>query len=460
MTETEDRAAAAGCPAGQATPLHDRAFADDPDGVYARLREQGPLATVELAHGVPATLVLDHETALSVLRDPETFPKDSRHWQQHAPADSPVLPMMMYRDNVLFQDGPEHHRLRGAITDSLERVDAFTLRRYVTESAEELIRGFAPSGRADLLNDYARTLPLLVLTRLFGSPPETTTRMVAAITALWDGVDIEQANADLGSCISEVIALRRDHPASDVTTRLLEHEADLGHEEMIQQLVVLMGAGAEPMQNLIANALRLWLSDDRFAGDLSGGRLPVEDAIEEVLWKQPPLANYAITYPVREVELAGRVLPAHQPVVIGIAAANTDPALNTSRRDGNRAHLAWSAGAHTCPARGTAHLIASVAIETILDRLPDMDLAVPVEQLQWRAGPFHRALTALPVHFPPVPELDRDEAESGGGDQWSTRPARTRWTRQVATSTPRRSTSAGRGLRRGLSYLGEWLRGR
>lgn len=167
MTETEDRAATAGCPADQATPIHDRAFADDPDGVCARLREQGPLATVELAPGVPATLVLDHETALSVLRDPETFPKDSRAWQQHVPEDSPVLPMMMYRDNVLFQDGPEHRRLRGAITDSLERVDSFTLRRYVTESAEELIRGFAPSGRADLLNDYARTLPLLVLTRLF-----------------------------------------------------------------------------------------------------------------------------------------------------------------------------------------------------------------------------------------------------------------------------------------------------
>ncbi|PRW64043.1 cytochrome P450 [Actinopolyspora mortivallis] len=458
MTRPDDSAAPV-CPMRR-TPLHDRTFADDPDGVYESLRAEGPLADVELAPGVPATLVLDYDTALSVLRDPARFPKDSRVWQRTVPQDSPVVAMMMYRDNVLFQDGPEHDRLREAITDALGRVDSFTLRRYVRESAESLIRDFAPKGEADLLNDYARILPLLVLTKLFGSPPEITSRMVDAITALWDGVDTERANLELGSCVAEVVALRREHPAADVTTWLLEHEAGLDDEEMIQQLVVLMGAGAEPMQNLVANALRLWLSDERFAGNLSGGRLPVEDAIDEVLWQQPPLANYAITFPPQEVELAGRVLPAHQPVVIGIAAANNDPALCSARRDGNRAHLAWSAGAHTCPARGTARMIASVAMETVLDTLPDMDLAVPVERLEWRTGPFHRALTALPVHFPPVPVSDRDEEATGGSDSWSTLPARTQWTRQGVTSTRRRRSSADVDRLPGWNSLVEWLRGR
>ncbi|SDJ93495.1 Cytochrome P450 [Actinopolyspora mzabensis] len=463
MTESdpERTAVLSGCPMhADPTPIHDHTFAADPDAVYAELREQGPLASVELAPGVPATLVLDHETALSVLRDPETFPKDSRAWQREAPADSPVVAMMMYRDNVLFQDGPAHARLRQAITDSLSRVDSVTLRRYVTESAESLIRDFGPNGKADLLTEYARVLPLLVLNRLFGSPAELTTRMVEAMTALWDGFDTERANRELVQCIAELIALRRQHPAFDITSWLLAHEADLDDEEMVQQLVVFMGAGAEPVQNLITNALRLWLSDDRFAGDLSGGRLPVEDAIDEVLWKQPPLANYAITFPTRDVELAGRLLPADQPVVIGIAAANTDPALQATRRDGNRAHLAWSAGPHTCPARGTARLIASVAIETILDTLPDMDLAVPDHELEWRPGPFHRALTALPVHFPPVQETDSRDETPGESGRWSDRPAHTSWIPPDTTSTPKRAGSVTKAPRRALNYLGEWLLGR
>ncbi len=400
--------------------LSDPSFAADPHRVYAALREQAPVARVDLAPGVPATLVLDHRTALSVLRDPATFRKDSREWLQRAPADSPLVPMMSYRENVLFQDGPEHERLRQAITDSFHRVDSITLRGYVTESAEALIGEFAASGRADLLTQYARRLPVLVLNRLFGSPAELTDRMVTAITALWDGTDVEQANDELARCMVELIAVKRHAPAADITSWLLAHPAGLTDAEMLHQLIVLVGAGAEPMQNLIANALRLWLADERFAGDLSGGRLPVEDALDEVLWQDPPLANYAITYPVEDVELAGYHLPAHEPVVISFAAANTGLADDFTRRDGNRAHLAWSAGAHMCPARSPARLIASVAIETILDSLPDMELAVPAVELEWRPGPFHRALRALPVRFP-----IRDADSHGEVAPWNNRPVRT-----------------------------------
>src|SRR5207253_10894174 len=109
--------------------------------------------------------------------------------------------------------------------------------------------------------------------------------------------------------------------------------------------------------------------------------------------------NYAVTYPERDLIFTGVRLPAYQPVVISFAAANTDPSKTSHHRTGNRAHLAWSAGPHTCPAKGHARLIAMTAIEMLLDRLPDLELAVPAHQLEWRPGPFHRALSALPVRF-------------------------------------------------------------
>lgn len=84
-----------------------------------------------------------------------------------------------------------------------------------------------------------------------------------------------------------------------------------------------------------------------------------------------------------------------------MAACNNDPELTRGPAgiSGNRAHLAWSIGPHTCPARSHAYLIAETAVTCLLDALPEMDLAVPAAELRWRPGPFHRALESLPVRF-------------------------------------------------------------
>ncbi|WP_339132145.1 cytochrome P450 [Streptomyces sp. f51] len=407
-----------GCPAHQ--PLYGPEFASDPASVYRRLRASGPTARVEIAPGVRATLVTGYEAALHVLRSPETFSKDPRHWRDLAdgtvPADSPVLPMMTYRPSALFSDGEEHARLRGAITDTLARVESSTLRGYAERGADTLIDRFAPRGTADLLGEYAQVLPLLVFNHLFGCPAGHGVRLVEGMSGMFDGVDAGKAHELLVATLLDLVELKRRRPAADMTSWLMEHPAGLTDEELIHTLAVLMGAGTEPQQNLIANALRLLLSDDRFAGDLSGGTLPVEDALDEVLWTDPPIANYAVHYPLYDVVYEGSALRAGEPLVVSLAAANTDPALTSRRRTGNRAHLAWSAGPHTCPAQGPARLIASVAVERLLDRVPDVELAVPVEELRRRPGPFHRALAALPVAFPPAPTVGRTgDGQAGDG---------------------------------------------
>jgi len=121
-----------------------------------------------------------------------------------------------------------------------------------------------------------------------------------------------------------------------------------------------------------------------------------------VLWNDPPMANYAVHYALHDVVYEGIALHPGHPIVVSLAAANNDPTLTSDQRAGNRAHLAWSAGPHTCPAQSPARLIAAAAVEKLLDRLPDLELAVPADDLVWRPGPFHRALAALPVTFPPA----------------------------------------------------------
>jgi cytochrome P450 len=385
--------------------MHDAAFAADPQRVYDQLRAHGPAGPVELAPGVDATLVVGHETALRVLQNSTLFARDARRWKAlnegRIGLDHPVLPMMAYRPNCLFTDGAVHLRLRKAVTDSLARLNMTRIRRDVEPIADYLIDQFSERGRADLLNDYAKLLPLLLFNKLFGCPADIGDTLTSAMSAIFDGKDALRANEELTACLMELIALKRRRPGDDVTSWLIQHPAGLTDEELKDQLVMLMGAGVEPERNLIGNALLLLLSPDTSGRD--SGML-IEEAIDHVLWNQTPIANYATHYPVQDVDLGGVVAEANTPVVISFAAANSDPALAEARRMHSKgAHLAWGAGPHACPAKDPAQVIAVTAIEKILNALPDLTLAVHEKELEWRPGPFHRALGTLPVAFSPTP---------------------------------------------------------
>ncbi|MFI0780164.1 cytochrome P450 [Streptomyces sp. NPDC021212] len=392
-----------GCPAHGRVPLHGSEFQANPDAYYDWMRRYGATAPVELAPGVEATLVTDYQAALQLLQNSDTFRKDARRWRDlndgKISPSSPVLPLLGYRPNCMFTDGADHMRLRQAVTDSLAKVDTHQLSRHVDGISRYLIEQFGSRGSVDLLNDYAKLLPLFVFSELFGCPAEIGDRVIFGISGIFDGTNAEKANEVLNQSVGELVALKRSNPGNDVTSWLMQHPAQLTDEEMAHQLVLLLGSGAEPLRNLIANCLHLLLSDDRY----SGSGLLVEDAIDDVLWNSPPMANYSPHYPVSDVEFGGTTLRAGDLVLVSYAAANSDPAVTASReQQSKRAHLSWSAGPHACPAKDPAQLITVSAIENLLNQLPDIELAVPSESLTWRPGPFHRALTALPARFTPV----------------------------------------------------------
>lgn len=87
----------------------------------------------------------------------------------------------------------------------------------------------------------------------------------------------------------------------------------------------------------------LILTDDRFGGELLGGSLSIRDAIDEVLFTDPPRENSCFSYPPQPQIVGGVWLPAHQPVLIGLAACNNDPEAVTGDRQDNRSHLASGA---------------------------------------------------------------------------------------------------------------------
>ncbi|MBF6354239.1 cytochrome P450 [Nocardia higoensis] len=386
-------------------PLYTEQFAADPHAVYGQLREQfGSLAPVWLAPGVPATLVIGYWTALRIMNDPEHFPADPRMWERDIPPECPVLPMMQWRPNALRSAGLEHERYRSTTVAALGRVDLAALHTSVARIAATLIDAFADRGRADLLGDYAVPLVFEVISELIGCDPDVSAQTAAGMAMMFDATaDAAEGNRLIVAALGELVRRKRARPGNDMTSSLSAHPIGLSDEEIIQQLVTLYGAASEPLTNLIANALSWMMTHREFGGDVVGGSLSTRDALTHVLFRDPPIANFCMSYPPQPQLIDETVwVPAHQPIVISLAACNNDPAVLGGNIRHNESHLGLGAGPHRCPAQTPAHLIAGEAIDQILDSLPEMALAVPAEQLRWRPGPFHRALESLPVVFHPI----------------------------------------------------------
>ncbi|RJO70175.1 cytochrome P450 [Nocardia panacis] len=367
------------------------------------------MVPVEIWPGVPATLVIGYHTAVRILNDPQHFSYDPRIWQESVPADLPIMPMIEWRPNALRTNGntAEHRRYRTATNDALAGVDQHALRPMVAKLAGPLINSFCADGSADLLGQYILPLVFSVLNEMIGCPPEIGQQVAQASAALFEGAENATVNAMLDAALLQLTRLRRAEPGDDMTTRMLRHSADLSDTEMVHQLVTCYSAGIEIPQNLIANTLLLMLTDPRFVGENVGFAPPTTTALDEILATDPPLANYCVTYPQQPILIDNVWLPAHQPVITSIAACNNSPELNTGDYQNNGWNLAWGAGPHACPAgaRSAAYVIAHEGIDQLLDTLPELRLAVPARDLVWRPGPFHRALSALPVVFPPSPPI-------------------------------------------------------
>ncbi|MFC8529176.1 cytochrome P450 [Nocardia sp. NPDC057227] len=408
---------------GPVFALHSSEYARDPHAVYAEMRRYDPdFARVELAPGVPATLVIGWEWAVRILYDAERFRADPGGWVDTVSGSCPVRPMMEPRRNALRTDGFDHGRYRRATKAALGVVDLHRLHEVVAGHARELVEAVAERGRMDVVADYAGPLALSTINSMMGCPPELGVELARGLAAMFDAeADPRRVNGVLDGSLGALIDLRRAEPGDDVPTALMRHAPDMGRRELREQLLTMYAAALEPLQHLVVNTVLLLLTDRRFGDALVSHSCTAEEALHEVLFRDSPLANLCVRYPVQPIPIDGLIapggragpvhgitLPAGQPVLIGMAACNTDPRITrapdaSGRIDysHNTAHLAFAAGPHACPARDLAIQVAIDAVEELLDRLPELRLACPVGKLVWRPGPFHRALEALPVAWTP-----------------------------------------------------------
>ena len=393
--------------------LWEDGFAADPHRYYAALRAQGPLGWAELAPGVPAYVVTDRRAALDLLHDDETWSHDPRAWETTVAEDAPILGMMRWRPNALFSDGEAHVRYRTAVVDAFDLVEAHDLRERVHRAVDILVARFGPAGRADLVGDFARPLLSLVFNDLFGLPDSESGRLEAGLHKMMDGGDrAAEGEAEFAAYVLDLVAAKSAERGPDFTSWLLDHPVELTPEEVTWQMFLTLGAGHEPIANLVSNALSRIIGNPDFYSTLTSGSRPVMDAVVEVLRYETPLSNFGVHFARESLSFHGVWVQAAVPVVISFGALGhfSEQEFGAAHHPNDASHLSWSAGEHACPVKQHALLIATEAIERLTQWLPDLEPVTARERLAWRPGPFHRSLRALPVRFTPrTPDRTPDQ---------------------------------------------------
>ncbi|WP_304450707.1 cytochrome P450 [Nocardiopsis sp. YSL2] len=393
--------------------LYGPRFQTDPTGLYREMRAQhGPVVPVLMEGDVPAWLVIGYREVHHVVNDPAVFARSSRRWNAwpKVPDDWPLLPLVMQLPTVLYSEGEEHRRRAGAISDALAGVDPHELRTVATRLADRLVDEFCGSTGADLRAAYTARLPALVLSWMYGLDDDQGGALASDMTTMIDGgpaaMDAQRA---LMAAMAGLVAERRASPGNDVVSRMIGHPAAFTDEELVPELIVMLGGGNQPTGEWLGNALRLMLTDDRFADSIAGARRSAREALNEALWEDTPTQIQAGRFAAHDVELGGRLIRQGDLLLLGLAGANHDQRVHQGvhgpGRQGNHAHLSFSHGEHGCPfpAREIAETIAVTGIEVLMDRLPDLELAVPAAELRWRPSPWVRGVASLPVTFTPAP---------------------------------------------------------
>ncbi|MDP9799745.1 cytochrome P450 [Catenuloplanes nepalensis] len=388
------------------TTLYGPVFRADPHAVYRAMRDEAPVHRVELAGGLEAWLITRHDDAKTALTDPRLV-KGVLHPPNRIGIPKEVHSAITH--HMLSADPPDHTRLRRLVSATFtpRRIEA--LRPRITELTAELLDAMHGLGDADLIETFAFPLPIAVISELLGVPVEDRDSFrdwSNLVTSPGDRrEDSPRAVIALHGYVQELIARKRRAPGDDLLSGMLAVRDDgdrLTEDELASTVFLLLIAGHETTVNLIANGVyRLLETRDRWV-ELRARRELLPSAIEEFLRFDSPVQTSTTRVSAAPLTIGGVDIPAGAMVLVSLLSANMDgerypdPEQLRLSRTGTP-HLAFGHGIHYCLGAPLARLEAQIAFTGLLDRFPDLRMAVSPAELTWRPGSLIHGLEALPV---------------------------------------------------------------
>jgi cytochrome P450 len=384
----------------------------NPTAEIEKLRAAGPVVEVRFPLVGTVWTTTTQDLANQVLRDSGTFTlrKDDgdvvgfRWWM-------PKI-VRTVANNMLSADEPDHTRLRSIVDEAFRRQAVLEMEPRILAIAGELADGlFAEGSPSDLVDRYARKLPLSVICELLGLPLADRPKFTAwasgftRFTSAFGFLTVVPKIFAMKSYMEERLEAARETGGEGLIAELVRVEEEGGRisrDEMVAMLFLLLFAGHETTTHLISGSvhellrnpgLRDWLEEDWSRANL---------AVEEFLRFVSPVQFSKPRFVRKDVELGGVRLKKGDKIMPMLAAGNFDPQANEHpgkldlKRRPNR-HVAFGAGIHFCLGHQLARIEGKCALRALFERWPKLELAIEDSSIRWRTRAGLRAIERLPV---------------------------------------------------------------
>jgi cytochrome P450 len=391
--------------------LFDDAVAGDTRDPYpelAQARRETPVQRLDSSlmpheESLPVFFVYRFDDVTRVLRDSETF--SSGHIIEM------IMGPVMGEHIMLGMDGAQHRRYRGLVSTAFrQKVLARWEDELVGRVANELIDRFAGRGHAELVTEFTFPYPTQIIAGILGLPREDYRQFqrwsIAILSFLSKPEEAIVASQEVKEYAATILAERRQQPSDDLISDLAQAELDgerLSDEEIFSFLRLLLPAGVETTYRSTGNLLFTLLTHTDQLEALRNDRSLIPQAIEEAVRLETPLLNITRVATV-DTEISGVEVPAGSTVMLMLAAANreedrfADPDGFDIFRSEPKPHMSFGHGPHMCLGMHLARLEMGVALNLLLDRLPNLRLDPAGDDPHIR-GQVFRSPTSLPVLF-------------------------------------------------------------
>lgn len=397
----------------------DPAVLRDPYPAFQAMREAGG---VHWSEPLRAWLAVDWASVQTVVTTPEVFSADrmvpvlERLEEPHRTTAAEVLSWLSLW--MVFQDPPDHTRLRRHLAGAINPRMVGSLRESTTRIVGELLDELPKDEPFDFYTLFGLTLPGYVVMDLLGVPREHLADVkrwsdemmlfIGSARGVEDKYDRARHGAhSMAELFRTLIDERRREPRDDMLTRMISSTVNgerMTSDELIASMAMIANGAQETTAHLLSNGLlALQANPDvgrALAADPDG---LVATAVEEFLRFDSPVLS-AGRLVVADTELGGQRLRAGDRIFALLAAANRDPAVFEAPDEllisGRKtAHLAFSKGVHFCLGAPVARMETQIAFTELLTRFPNLRITEPLESIPWVNSMVARGPQRLPVQL-------------------------------------------------------------
>ena len=386
-------------------------FAVNKYSIYEWLRENEPVHKGKVSV-INVYLLSHYEDCVNILKDPRIVRnRTNATGGRRFPVPLPKSVNLLIK-SMINEDEPEHRRLRNLVHK------AFTPRRLahldgrIHKLTHELLDKAEKKGEIDLMQEYALPIPVTVIGEMVGVSPDEVPEFSRYMTALTEGFSglaiLKTFAVDMPRAIKFCRALinkKRQNPGDDILTGLIEAEEGgdrLSEDELIAMVFLLIVAGYETTVHLITNGVQTLLTHPDQLQLLRDNPDLMETAVEEINRFNGPIQGTKLGYPKEPLTLHGVTIPKGAPIVPLLGSGNHDPAVFENphlfdiTRTNNR-HLGFGQGIHYCLGAPLARIETKIALQNLLERNPNLQLAVPADSLEIQTMPLWHRYKSLPV---------------------------------------------------------------